>query len=131
MDAKHWNAILSRIGPHDADDLDALLAPFDPRHAAMPGRDIFPLPEAMLMPQVELKREDAVCIGLRAPAADAAPASSPCSSGACASCPSASAPAIREMVVAIYWFSPPAAPAPAAARPSPRQRRPAPGRSGS
>ena len=74
MDPKQWNAILSRIGPHDADDLDALLAPFDPRHAAMPGRDIFPLPEAMLMPQVELKREDAVCIGLRAPAADAADA---------------------------------------------------------
>ncbi len=74
MDPKQWNAILSRIGPHDADDLDALLEPFDPRHAPVPGRDIFPLPEAVLMPQVALKREDAVCIGLRAPAADAADA---------------------------------------------------------
>ena len=73
MDPKQWNAILSRIGPHDADDLDGLLAPFDPRHAA-PGRDVFPLPEAVLMPQAALKRADAVCIGLRAPSADAADA---------------------------------------------------------
>ena len=33
---KQWSAIVSRIGPHDADDLDDLLAPFDPRRGA-PG----------------------------------------------------------------------------------------------
>jgi hypothetical protein len=66
MDPKQWNAILSRIGPHDADDLDALLARFDPPHAPA-GRDLFPLPEAVLMPQAAMKRADAVCVGLRAP----------------------------------------------------------------
>ena len=66
-----WTSILPRIGPHDADDIDALLAPFDPRRA-VPGRDVFPLPEAVLMPQAELKAAEAVCVGLRAPAGDAA-----------------------------------------------------------
>ena len=65
MDRTPWNAILSRIGPDDADDLDALLAPFDPRHGT-PGRGIFPLPDGVLMPQAAMKRADAVCIGLRA-----------------------------------------------------------------
>ena len=69
MDLTQWSAILSRIGPQDADDLDELLAPFDRRPGAA-GRDIFPLPEAVLMPQAALKRTDAVCIGLRAAAAD-------------------------------------------------------------
>lgn len=73
MDPKHWNAILSRIGPHDADDLDGLIEPFDPRHGVC-GRDIFPMPEAVLMPQAALKRADAVCIGLRTPGTDAADA---------------------------------------------------------
>jgi hypothetical protein len=65
MDTSQWNAILSRIGPHEADDLDALLAPFDRRQGSV-GRDIFPLPAAVLMPQAALKRADAVCVGLRA-----------------------------------------------------------------
>ena len=64
MDPKQWNAVVSRIGPHDADDLDALLAPFDERRGG--GRDVFPLPEAVLMPNAALKRVDAVCVGLRA-----------------------------------------------------------------
>ena len=67
MDLKQWSAILSRIGPHDADDLDELLATFDPRQSAA-GRDVFPLPEAVLMPQTALKRADAVCVGVRAAA---------------------------------------------------------------
>jgi hypothetical protein len=74
MDPKQWNAILSRIGPHDADDLDALLAPFDLRRGPA-GRDVFPLPDAVLMPHAAMKRADAVCVGLRVPrggAADAA-----------------------------------------------------------
>lgn len=66
MDQRHWNAILSRIGPHDADDLDAVLAPFDPRRGDA-GRDIFPAPEGVLMPQAAMKRADTVCVGLRAP----------------------------------------------------------------
>lgn len=66
MDPTPWNAILSRIGPHDADDLDELLAPFD-RRPRSPGRDLFPLPEGVLMPESKLRREDAVCVGLRAP----------------------------------------------------------------
>lgn len=73
MDPTHWSSILPRIGRHDADDLDALLAPFDPRRAA-PGHDLFPLPEADLMPGTALKRADAVCVGLRAPAAGASDA---------------------------------------------------------
>ena len=69
MDPTQWNTILSRIGPHEADDLDDLLRRFDPR-ASDGGRDVFPLPEAVLMPQSTLKRQDAVCVGLRAPAAN-------------------------------------------------------------
>ena len=66
MDQTQSGSILPRIGPHDADDLDALLAPFDPRRTAG-GRDLFPLPEAVLMPETGLKRADAVCVGLRVP----------------------------------------------------------------
>jgi hypothetical protein len=69
MDTTQWSAILSRIGPQEADDLDALLAPFDARQGIL-GRDIFPLPEAVLMPQAALKRADAVCVGLRAAPGD-------------------------------------------------------------
>jgi hypothetical protein len=68
MDPTQWNSILPRIGRHDTDDLDALLAPHDPRHGE-PGRVIFPLPDAVLMPGAEMKRADAVAVGLRAPAA--------------------------------------------------------------
>lgn len=67
MDPTDWNSILPRIGPHDAADLDPLLAPFEPRRVS-PGRDLFPLPEAQLMPGTELRRADAVCVGVRAPA---------------------------------------------------------------
>jgi hypothetical protein len=67
MDETQWIALVSRISPHDADDLDDLLAPFD-RRQGIAGRDIFPLPEAVLRPHVVLKRNDAICVGLRAPA---------------------------------------------------------------
>jgi hypothetical protein len=67
LEPTHWSSILPRICQHDADDLDPLLAPFDPR-TTEPGRDLFPLPEATLMPAAALKRADAVCVGLRAPA---------------------------------------------------------------
>lgn len=71
MDPKQWDTIVLRICPHDADDLDDLLSPFDPR-CGEPGRDVFPLPEAVLMPNAALKRGDEVCVGLRAQDADEA-----------------------------------------------------------
>ena len=73
MDTHRWTALLARIVPQDADDLDALTAAYDPR-AARRGRDAFPEVAARLMPQAALKRADAVCVGLRvaAPLPDAA-----------------------------------------------------------
>ena len=44
-----------------------MLAPFDPRRGEG-GRDVFPLPEGVLMPQAAMRRSDTVCIGLRAAA---------------------------------------------------------------
>jgi hypothetical protein len=69
MDPTQWNAILSRIAPQDADDIDELLAPFD-EHQVAAGHDIFPLPEAVLMPQTAFKRADAICVGVRIAVAD-------------------------------------------------------------
>ncbi len=69
MDPRQSSSILPQIGPHDADDLDALLAPYDPRRTEN-GHDIFPLPEAVLMPEAGLKRDDAVCVGLFARAGE-------------------------------------------------------------
>ena len=71
MDRTQWSTIISRIGPHDADELDEVLAPYGPRETT-PGREIFPLPGAVLMPQTALKRSDAVCVGLRSADVDAA-----------------------------------------------------------
>ena len=70
MDQGQWNALLLRIGPHDTDDLDTLLAPFDRRPDGA-GRDVFPLPDAILMPEAALKRGDAVCVGSCGAQADA------------------------------------------------------------
>lgn len=67
MEPLLWSSILSRIGQHDAEDIDALLAPRDP-HRTEPGRELFPLPEAVLMPEAGMKRADAVAVGLRATA---------------------------------------------------------------
>ena len=47
-------------------------SPPSTRAERAPGRDIFPLPEAVLMPQTALRRADAICVGVRAAAADAA-----------------------------------------------------------
>ncbi len=60
----HWNGLLSRIVPHDADDLDALTGGFDRRQTA-PGRDVFPEVAALLQPQDSFKRPDTVAVGLR------------------------------------------------------------------
>jgi hypothetical protein len=64
MDTARWTAILSRIDPRDAADIDDIARDFDPR-AAVPGRDVFPDVEGCLMPRATFKREDAVAIGLR------------------------------------------------------------------
>ncbi len=64
MDPRAWTSILSRIAPRDADDLDDLTGRYDPRRAE-PGRDIFAGTGAVLMPRAAMKREDAVCVGLR------------------------------------------------------------------
>lgn len=64
MDTQRWSAILSRISPRDADDLDAVLGGFDPRHNPL-GKDVFPRIDASLAPLAEMKRADEVCIGLR------------------------------------------------------------------
>ena len=64
METHRWAEQLSRIVPQDADDLDPMLAGFDPRHDPV-GRDVFPEIEAVLLPQVAMKRRDAVAIGLR------------------------------------------------------------------
>jgi hypothetical protein len=73
MQTHRWNALLARIVPDDADDVDGLTSALDPRHTPT-GRDIMPEIEAASMPTTPLKRRDAVCIGLRvtAPLADAA-----------------------------------------------------------
>ena len=68
MDPQRWNAILSRITPLDAEDIDDLTGAFDPRRAPPPGRDLFPEFAAAPMPRVALRRADAVAVGLRVPA---------------------------------------------------------------
>lgn len=65
MDRMKWSELLLRIGPQDADDIDEVLAPFDQRPPSA-GKDLFPLPEAVLMPETALRRADMVCVGLRA-----------------------------------------------------------------
>ncbi len=74
MEPQSWSALLSRIVPQDADDLDAIAGDFDPRRHAPAGRAVFPRIDAALRPQAALKRVDAVAIGLRvtAPLPDAA-----------------------------------------------------------
>lgn len=67
MDLQRWTTILSRISRHEADDIDAVIAPFD-RRCEPAGRDVFPPIAADLLPQAALKRTDAVCVGLRVPA---------------------------------------------------------------
>lgn len=65
MDSARWNALLSRIVPQDAADIDDIVGPCDPDCGGA-GSDLFPEIAAVLMPQSRMKRRDAVCIGLRA-----------------------------------------------------------------
>jgi hypothetical protein len=66
-------AALTRLSPAAADDLDPLLAPFDPR-AAAEGGVIAPCLGPVRLPPLPLAGKDAVAIGLDLPAppADAA-----------------------------------------------------------
>jgi hypothetical protein len=67
METPRWTERLSRIVPHDADDLDPLLAGFAPA-VKRPGAEVFPQIGAVLMPESALVRRDTVAIGLRATA---------------------------------------------------------------
>lgn len=73
METEPWSTLLARIVPQDADDLDALLARFEPR-SGRAGRELFPSDEGVSRGEPALKRADMVCVGLRvtAPLADAA-----------------------------------------------------------
>ena len=65
METDEWVTRLLRITKHDADDLDDLLSDFDSRR--MPeGRDIFPPLEAAFFRSLELRRTDAIVVGIRA-----------------------------------------------------------------
>lgn len=73
MDMARWTAILARIDPRDADDIEDIARPFDPR-AETPGRDLFPELDACPPRRAAFRRADGVAIGLGVdePAADAA-----------------------------------------------------------
>ena len=64
MDLHDSGAILSRICPHAAEDLDDLLLRFEATDAPR-GADLFPPIEAPLLPDIRFKRPDAICVGLR------------------------------------------------------------------
>ena len=64
VEMQDYSSIVSRICPHEADDIDYLVASFDPRAAAT-GADVFPEVAAVLMPEVGFKRVDAICVGFR------------------------------------------------------------------
>ena len=65
MDSQRWSALLSRIVPRDACNLDDLTAALDPRRAATPGQDVFPDLPTTSHPQGAFKRADTVCVGVR------------------------------------------------------------------
>jgi hypothetical protein len=73
METEPWTALLARIVPQDADDLDALAGPYEPR-SGREGRELFPPHEGVTRPEPAFRRADAVCVGLRVtgPLADAA-----------------------------------------------------------
>jgi D-serine deaminase-like pyridoxal phosphate-dependent protein len=75
MDQQRLTALLSRIGPEAAKDLDDLLGSHDLRRGR-PGRDVFPDVQAQLLPHTALKRADSVCVGFRVTAPLANPADS-------------------------------------------------------
>lgn len=63
MPTQPWEALLARIVPDDADDVDPLARAFD-RRTAPAGEDVFPDVDAVLLPNAALRRRDGVCIGL-------------------------------------------------------------------
>lgn len=67
METSRWSALVARIVPQDADDLDELTAPYDPRRRTRRGDAIFPTLEAAIRPEPAFKRRDLVCVGVRAP----------------------------------------------------------------
>lgn len=73
MEAQRWAAVMSRITPVGADDLDDLMAAYD-RPRGRPGAELFPQVSAAAAPHAALKRADTVCVGIRVPTALADPA---------------------------------------------------------
>jgi hypothetical protein len=72
MQRQEHSAIVSRITPRQADDIDSLLSQFGGRNR-LPGQDLFPELAAVLPPEPRFKRADSICVGYRAvgPLADA------------------------------------------------------------
>jgi hypothetical protein len=64
MDMQRWSALLSRIVPQDADDIDGLTAGYDRRRGAA-GADVFPDTPPLLEPRDAFRRADTICVGLR------------------------------------------------------------------
>lgn len=62
MEARDYARIMARISPHEAEDLDDLLAPEVPR-AERRGSIVFPQMEAEPPLRVPFRRADAVCVG--------------------------------------------------------------------
>jgi hypothetical protein len=73
MNRERWTTLLRRVTRDCAADIDDLLAEFDPRQDPV-GSDVFPEIPGELMPQVALKRPDAICVGVRIATAPADPA---------------------------------------------------------
>lgn len=59
-----YAAMMSRITPHRADDIDDLTKRFD-AHAPTRGREVFPPLDAVPVPEPRFRREDAICVGFR------------------------------------------------------------------
>lgn len=73
MTGKNSFATINRLTRAQPEDLDRLLCGFDPR-ARPPGQDIAPCPGPVLLPPLQLARDDAIAVGvaLSAPVGDPA-----------------------------------------------------------
>lgn len=65
MEMQECSAIMSRISPHRADDVDDLLSRLE-GGTTTPGGDIFPVIGPVPAPGPRFKRADAICVGFRA-----------------------------------------------------------------
>jgi hypothetical protein len=63
METSDYAAMVSRVCPQEADNLDPLIDTLAPR-SRTPGADLFPEIEAVSMPEVRFRVDDAVTIGV-------------------------------------------------------------------